>query len=84
VIAYLLWHRPRQGVDPAAYQDASARFHRSLRHAPPAGFRRSALLTVGELPWLPGGGWYEDWYLVADFCALGVLNEAAVAAGQLC
>lgn len=82
MLAYLLWHRPRQGADRAAYEQAAQRFHRSLRHAPPAGLRRSLLLRAGELPWLAGDGWYEDWYLLDDFCALGVLNEAAVAAGH--
>ena len=82
MLAYLLWHRPRQEADADAYERAAQRFHRSLRHAPPAGFRGSTLLRVGQPRWLPEGGWYEDWYLVEDFCALGVLNEAAVAAGH--
>lgn len=82
MIAYLLWHRPRQGVDAGPYEQAAQRFHRSLRHAPPAGFRGSLVLRAGELPWQEGDGWYEDWYLLEDFCALGVLNEAAVAAGH--
>ncbi len=82
MIAYLLWHRPRQGVDPAAYEQAAERFHRSLAHARPAGLRSTALLRAGALPWLAGEGWYEDWYLLDDFGALGVLNEAAVAAGH--
>lgn len=86
MIAYLLWHRPRQGVDRDAYEQAAERFHRSLAHARPAGLRCSALLRAGEPPWLDGEGWhegwYEDWYLLDDFGALGVLNEAAVAAGH--
>ncbi|HEV7943354.1 MAG TPA: hypothetical protein VGP17_11195 [Solirubrobacteraceae bacterium] len=82
MIAYLLWHRPRQGVDPAAYEQAAERFHRSLAHARPAGLRSTALLRADALPWLAGEGWYEDWYLLEDFGALGVLNEAAVAAGH--
>jgi hypothetical protein len=106
LLAYLLWHLPADGVEQDAYEHAAERFHRSLHHAPPAGFRGSAVYRAAELPWLdppPGGrpeghtlegapssveadsqagGGYEDWYLVEDFAALGVLNEAAVAHGH--
>lgn len=84
MLAYLLWHRPADGVKREAYERACERFHRSLRHSPPAGFRGSAVFRVGEPPWLapPRGGAYEDWYLLEDFAALGVLNEAAVAHGH--
>ncbi len=82
MLAYLLWHRPRQEVDRDAYEQAAERFHRSLAHARPASLRGTALLRAGDLPWLDGQGWYEDWYLLEDFGALGVLNEAAVAAGH--
>jgi hypothetical protein len=82
MLAYLLWHRPRQEIDHAAYEQAAEQFHRSLAHARPAGLRSSALLRAGDLAWLDGEGWYEDWYLLDDFGALGVLNEAAVAAGH--
>jgi hypothetical protein len=82
MLAYLLWHRPRQEVDREVYERAAERFHRSLAHARPAGLRCSMLLRAGDLPWLDGEGFYEDWYLLDDFCALGVLNEAAVAAGH--
>lgn len=82
MLAYLLWHRPRRQADAEAYESAAERFHRSLRHSPPAGFRHSTLTRIGGAPWLDGERWYEDWYLLDDFCALGVLNEAAVAAGH--
>jgi hypothetical protein len=81
MLAYLFWHRPADRVESTAYERAAERFHRSLHHSPPAGLRGSALFRVGELPWLAGGG-YEDWYLLDDFTALGVLNEAAVAHGH--
>jgi len=81
MLAYLLWHRPADGVERKAYEHACERFHRSLHHSPPAGFRDSAVFRTGEIPWLAGGG-YEDWYLLEDFTALGVLNEAAVAHGH--
>jgi hypothetical protein len=88
VLAYLLWHRPSEGVERAAYERAADGFHRSLAHAPPAGFRGSAVYRAEELPWLSPANvadqrhGYEDWYLVDDFAALGVLNEAAVARGH--
>jgi hypothetical protein len=83
VIAYLFWHAPRrQEVDRDSYEQAAEGLHRSLRRSRPAGLLRSALLRAGSVPWLEGQGWYEDWYLVEDFCALGVLNEAAVAVGH--
>ena len=84
MLAYLLWHRPADGAERDAYEGACARFHRSLRHAPPAGFRGSAVLRLAECPWLAPAqeGAYEDWYLLDDFTALGALNEAAVAHGH--
>jgi hypothetical protein len=83
VIAYLLWHTPAAGVEREAYEHAAEHFHRSLHHSPPAGFRGSAVYRVQELPWLASqDSGYEDWYLLDDFAAVGVLNEAAVAHGH--
>jgi hypothetical protein len=96
VLAYVFWHRPREESALAAYEQAELAFHRSLARARPAGLRGTALFRVAELPWLPpastpalahgaaatGGAGYEDWYLVEDYTALGVLNEAAVAHGH--
>lgn len=80
MLAYVFWHRPHAGVTPEQYEAACVRFHRSLTAHPPGGFGASACLRAPELPWLGDGGpGYEDWYLVEDYGALGVLNEAAVA-----
>jgi hypothetical protein len=90
VLAYISWHSPRREVDPAAYEQALVRLHRSLEHRPPSGFRGSAAFRAEELPWIAssvgvgeGGAGYEDWYLVDGWAALGVLEEAAVARGHV-
>jgi len=79
VLAYLFWHRPEPGADREEYERAQERFHRSLAQRPPDGFRASLALHVSELSWLSGEGpGYEDWYVVEDWTALGVLRQAAV------
>jgi hypothetical protein len=89
MLAYLSWHRAAAGVERADYEHALQRFHRSLAHRPPSGFHGSAALRLGELPWLApvdgadaGSPGYEDWYLLDDWAAVGVLEEAAVALGH--
>jgi hypothetical protein len=89
VLAYLSWHRAAAGVDPGAYEKALEHFHRSLARRPPSGFCGSAALRLSELPWLaPVDGadaqaaGYEDWYLLEDWNAVGVLEEAAPARGH--
>jgi hypothetical protein len=98
VLAYVFWHRPLDETETAAYEQAQIAFHRSLAHSPPVGLRGSAAFRVAEMPWLPPaagndaqrahtgartwGAGYEDWYLVEDYAALGVLNEAAVGRGH--
>jgi hypothetical protein len=81
VLAYVFWHRPLDDLALEAYEHAEIAFHRSLAHAPPAGFQGSAVFRVAGLPWLEGPG-YEDWYFVEDYTALGVLNMAAVSHGH--
>jgi len=84
LLAYVFWHRPAAGVAAKAYEQALIRFQRSLAARPPAGFKGSSCLRAASLPWLTGDGpGYEDWYLVDDFAALGVLNAAAVARGHV-
>ncbi len=96
MLAYLFWHEPAVTVTPSVYEQELERFHHSLAHRPPSGFRGSASFRVAEPPWLgerPGAGAaetpshpahsYEDWYVVEDWSALGVLEEAAVASGHV-
>jgi hypothetical protein len=83
MLAYVFWHRPAGEVEIATYEQALLRFHRSLRARPPVGLRGSAVYRAVDLPWLEGEGpGYEDWYLVDDWAALGVLNAGAVAPGH--
>jgi hypothetical protein len=70
VLAYVFWHRRRDGVEPARYEESLRRFHDSL-DAPSASFR------LLELPFAQMDG-YEDWYLIEDWQALGALNADAV------
>ncbi|HEX4483347.1 MAG TPA: hypothetical protein VH081_06125 [Solirubrobacteraceae bacterium] len=89
MLAYLSWHRAAAGVDPSAYEHSLEHFHRSLAHRPPSGFHGSTAMRLGALPWLAavdgadaGAAGYEDWYLVEDWSALGVLEEAAPGRGH--
>jgi hypothetical protein len=78
MLAYVFWHRPADGVAPEAYAESVDRFHRSLAAHPPAGFVRSASFHAPDHNWIGDRPAFEDWYVVEDFTALGVLNEAAV------
>jgi len=58
-------------------------FHAALAAAPSSGFLGSFSVSLSHVPWAAGGGdAYEDWYLVQDFGALGLLNEAAVSTSR--
>jgi hypothetical protein len=81
-LAYTFWHQPRRDVAVREYERDLGRFHERLAAVPIPGFVSSHSLRVPDLPWLPGGG-YEDWYLIDDFTALGVLNQAAIDAARL-
>jgi hypothetical protein len=80
VLAYVFWHRPR--VPASEYEPALRAFHTQLAAADIPGFHDSWTVRTSALPWLDDRPGYEDRYLVEDFTALGVLNEAAVAAAQ--
>lgn len=72
MLAYVFWHRP--GDDAPGYEGALVTLHASLAEDPPPGFRGSVTYARASQPWFDG---YEDWYLVDDWTALGVLNDAA-------
>jgi hypothetical protein len=80
MLAFLFWHWQAGDVGPGAYAEALQAFHASLADLPPSGFHRSASFRLSEVPWIkPGNGeLHLDWYLVADWTAVGKLNEAAV------
>lgn len=82
MLAFLAWHRPAPDVSRDAYESVLERFHRSLAHRPPSGFRSSTSVRVEQVPWLDGPV-YEDWYLIDDWAALGVLEGAAVSRGHV-
>jgi len=82
VLAYVFWHAPAAGAEVEKYERALVAFQRSLAGKPPFGFCGSAVFRTGPLPWAPEASGYEDWYLIEDFSALGVLNEAAVGRGH--
>src|SRR5262249_32875713 len=65
------------------YEERQRGFHAALGAAPPLGFIDSFSRGISDAPWIAGGEAYEDWYLVQDFAALGLLNEAAVSGSRL-
>jgi hypothetical protein len=60
------------------YEYRQRGFHAALCASPPLGFIDSFSVGVSNAPWVASSEAYEDWYLVQDFGALGLLNEAAV------
>jgi hypothetical protein len=78
-LAYLFWHWPRAEAARDAYERDLVAFHAALRAAGPRGFLDSATFRVAAPPFGSRRGGYEDWYLLDDFAALGMLEAAAVA-----
>lgn len=73
MLAYLLWHRPRPGISHDSYEQALLEFHRSLASS---GIETAAF-RLEQLPFLARPG-YEDWYLVEDWAAIGLLGSTAI------
>ena len=92
VLAYVSWHRPAPDVDLDRLRAGARALPRSLARARPAGCAArpcsSSARSRGRAPrrhrrldWRRPG--YEDWYLLEDLAALGVLEEAAVSRGHV-
>lgn len=83
MLAYVFWHWKQAEITARDYENRQRAFHAALGAAPPSDFLGSFSVSLSRAPWAAGGGdAYEDWYLVQDFTALGLLNEAAVSAGR--
>ena len=68
-LAYVFWHWPAR---PDGYEERIRDFHAALGRPGTATFR------LARAPFPAGGTTYEDWYPVADWAALGELNDYAV------
>ena len=82
MLAYVFCHWKRPEVTPRDYEDRQRGFHAALGASPSLGFLNSFSLGVSNAPWAASREAYEDWYLVQDFGALGLLNDAAVSSSR--
>jgi hypothetical protein len=83
LLAYVFWHWKQADITAKDYENHQRSFHAALVATPSSGFLGSFSMRLSHAPWAAGGGEaYEDWYLVQDFNALGLLNEAAVSASR--
>jgi hypothetical protein len=83
MLAYVFWHWKQVEITATDYEHRQRAFHAALAAAPLPGFLGSFSVSVSHAPWAAGGGEaYEDWYLVQDFGALGLLNEVTVSASR--
>jgi hypothetical protein len=73
MLAYLFWHCPRPAVSRDAYEQALLELHRSLASTG----LETASFRLEQLPFAPRPG-YEDWYLVEDWAAIGLLGTTAI------
>jgi hypothetical protein len=83
LLAYVFWHWKRTEIASKDYEDSQRGFHSALAAAPSSGFIDSFSVGVSNAPWAASIEAYEDWYVVQDFGALGLLNEAAVSGSRL-
>jgi hypothetical protein len=77
LLAYMFWHWKQAEITAKDYETRQRTFHAALAAEPLSGFLESFSISLSHAPRAAGGGdAYEDWYLVQDFGALGLLNKA--------
>ncbi|WP_054836929.1 hypothetical protein [Metallosphaera hakonensis] len=72
--AYVFWHRRDPNVPKERYEEYLKKFHEGLRQFDIRGFLGSASYRV-DVPWMPKGDIYEDWYFILDSGVLDRLIE---------
>jgi len=83
MLAYVFSHWRQPEVTPSDYEERQRAFHAALARAPASGCVRSFSVALSGAPWSAAGAdSYEDWYLIEDYAALGVLEHAAVSAAR--
>ena len=83
MLAYVFSHWRQPDVTASDYEERQRGFHAALAAAPASGSLRSFSVALSGAPWAAGGAdSYEDWYLIEDYAALGVLEHAAVSAAR--
>lgn len=83
MLSYVFWHWSQPTISAQDYTDRLIAFHQSLHNHAFVGFHSSHVFQIPNAPWgPPAQPLYEDWYLVEDFAALGMLNETAVVAAN--
>ena len=79
MLACVFRHWPVADLARSEYEARLVAFHEALAESRVPGFRGSVVFRVTGAPGMaPEQAGYEDWYLVEDWTAVGVLNAAAV------
>ncbi|HEY6728257.1 MAG TPA: hypothetical protein VI197_29810 [Polyangiaceae bacterium] len=83
MLAYVFSHWRQRDVSASDYEERQRGFHAALAAAPASGSLRSFSVALSGAPWAAGAAdSYEDWYLIEDYAALGVLEHSAISAAR--
>ena len=78
MLAYTLWHWPRQEVERTVYEAHHRRFHGFLAHQKARGFKASQSTRVASLPWTGDAkDIYQDRYFVDSWSVFEGLESHA-------
>ena len=79
ILAYTIWHWPRQGVERGVYEARQKHFHAVLAQDPAAGFRASQSTRATCLPWANDGREvYQDRFLVDSWSVFDRLEPHTI------